>query len=167
MFNVGFKELIDKCEEYFGKGVTKIAVAAIGLAIVVFAVGFAVTNSIYPLAQWIGGLVTGSPELNTARNGITTAVTVIWVVVMVAAVLTAFQFRRELIDVVGQRDRAERAITNVETFQGKLRAVLAEHPDDAGPHVLKMLDQLTVPEGVAEAEAAAKATIRASRKKKA
>jgi len=32
---------------------------------------------------------------------------------------------------------------------------------------LKMLDQLTVPEGVAEAEAAAKATIRASRKKKA
>lgn len=42
MLSVGFKDLIEKCEEYFGKGVTKACLAIIGASVVVFVIGVAI-----------------------------------------------------------------------------------------------------------------------------
>lgn len=96
MFNIGFKDFIEKLEEYFGRGVTKFGVGLLGIAILLFAVGFAVNASVYPLALWLGAIVTGQPAVSDALNGISTVATVVWLVVVLALVVSYFQHRREL-----------------------------------------------------------------------
>ena len=45
MVTVGFKELIEKLEEYFGKRIVKAFLGAIGIAVFLFLVGIAVRGS--------------------------------------------------------------------------------------------------------------------------
>lgn len=96
MFNIGFKDFIDKLEEYFGRRVTKFGIGLLGITILLFAVGFAVNTSVYPLALWIGAIVTGQPAVSDALSGISTVATVVWLVVILALVVSYFQHRRDL-----------------------------------------------------------------------
>lgn len=113
MFNIGFKDFIEKLEEYFGKGVTKFAVALFGLAILVFVVGYAVTASVYPLALWLGAIVTGQPNVSEAINGISLVATVVWLVVVLALAVTYFQHRKDL-------NHATELLADMRTLQAEI-----------------------------------------------
>lgn len=130
MFNIGFKDFIEKLEEYFGKRVTKFSVGLFGLAILVFVVGYAVTASIYPLALWLGAIVTGQPDVANAINGISTAATIVWLAGVLALLVTYFQQRRhimratELLEEVRQT-QAE-GLAYDATYQATARETMAD-----------------------------------------
>jgi hypothetical protein len=93
MFSIGFKELIEKFEEYFGKRATKIAVGIFGAAVVLFVIGFAVRESVYPFGLWLGAIATGQPQFASAISGIGVLATVLWLVLVVSLLATLFRMK--------------------------------------------------------------------------
>lgn len=87
--------------------------------------------------------MSGEPVAGQALNGIATALTVVWVLAIAIILFSTIRVRNQLFDTMDQLDEVKRAVGNVETMQGKLRTILSEHPDDAGPAILEVLDELT------------------------
>lgn len=78
MVTIGFKELLEKLEEYFGKGVVKAFLALFALSALVWVAGLAVTQGVYPFGLWVGGLITGQPVAMTALQGIAAGLAGLW-----------------------------------------------------------------------------------------
>jgi hypothetical protein len=118
MVSIGFKELIEKLEEYFGKKVVKVGIGIAGLFALLFVIGVGVTSSVYPLALWLGALFSGNPDLATARDGISTVVTIVWIVTVLAGVVGILGLKR---DVREARDIADDYQTLKFLYEGRLK----------------------------------------------
>jgi len=143
MVNLGFRDLIEKLEEYFGRTASKALVGIAAVSVMIFVVGYAVQNSIYPLVLWVGGVLSGNPALSSATQSINWLVTAIWIVLVVAMIVTIVQFRLQFWNTIETHDRAQRVVSSVEHFRDELQRLLREYPDEAGPHVIEMLNRLT------------------------
>jgi len=119
MFNIGFRELIEKCEEYFGKGITKLGVSVIGASVVIFVVGFAFANSVYPVMTWLGAVVSGNPALTTAKTGADWIVSIVWLVVVLALVAGVLDLRRFV-------NQARELREDADTLYGKAHSALVD-----------------------------------------
>ena len=122
MFNVGFKELIEKFEEYFGKTAVKVVLGATGIAFCAFLVGLPIKELIYPLAVWVGAIATGNPDMASAREGISWLAWAVWLACILALIVTALQAKKEWKAGLEAHEKAEALVANMEARTPELDA---------------------------------------------
>ncbi len=131
MVTIGFRELLEKLEEYFGKGVVRLFLGTVGLFATLFVIGVAVQASVYPAAVWIGAIITGQPGAGDALNGFGTIVSVLWIVMAATLVLWTIRAIRLMKRVLGPDGRqllekVLQAHDEMEADKAKIRQHLAE-----------------------------------------
>ncbi len=154
MFNFGFGDVVDRIEKYFGPTVTKIVLFVLVTAAVLLVVGVTAQQVLVPFVTWLYALFTGNPDYAETRIGISWIATIVWAVVTLAFVVTAFRMRRQFLDFLGKQERVAHAVGAIEKFQAGLRAALKDNPEDAAPQVLALLDELAADDKKHEAKIA-------------
>jgi hypothetical protein len=119
MISVGFKELIEKCEEYFGRRATKAVIAILAVCVVLVAIGLAVTASVYPLSLWLAGVVTGAPAANQVIQGLGTGVTVFWIGIAAGLFLRFLRSYRNVEDIRKSQIELKRMLDRAELIEAQ------------------------------------------------
>jgi hypothetical protein len=123
MINIGFGELIDRLERYFGVLATKIAIGIITVCAALVALGFATNQAVYPFFLWAASLTLGDPRLATAREAAGLILTVLWIASVGAMIASLLQMKPYFTKIPDMADEADTLIASARTVTEEAEAL--------------------------------------------